>query len=144
MLNGLLFPSPAEAPVELYKCQQLVKLRLYQAQFGGEIIGVVGEDLKIACSAAFVPHLGKSGRILRGIHEELLLHSKFLGLAIGNQGVGNITESALNGSLIKKQGLLLLGLRQSDIGPQSACSKDRLGEASTKVPQSRWPRKQTG
>lgn len=44
---GLLFPSPAQAFVDLHKCQELIKLSLHQPQFGGKIIRVVGEDLKI-------------------------------------------------------------------------------------------------
>src|SRR5215472_5192617 len=107
---GLLFPSSAQTLVELYQRQQLVQLSLYQPQLSGEIVCVVGEDFKIACSTALIAHLRESRGILRGIHQRLLLLAKLLGLTIGNQGVRNVTKGALNGLLIKQQRLLPLGL----------------------------------
>jgi hypothetical protein len=75
---------------------------------------------------------------LRRIHQELLLLAKFVRLAIGDQSIRNIPKGVLDNSLIGEHGLLLLGFRQADIGPQSAGSKDRLRERSPKIPQSRW------
>src|SRR5437868_12801774 len=84
----------------------------------------------------------ETSRILRRIHEELLLLAKFLRLAIRNQRVGDIAERVLNGLLIEKQALLLPGFGEVEIRPQLHTSEDWLCQSCTKTPDSRRPSEQ--
>ena len=51
-LEGLLLPASAQSLVELDQREHLIELSLHQAEFGREVIGVVGEHLEIAGGAA--------------------------------------------------------------------------------------------
>src|SRR5579872_3651053 len=47
-----LLPASAQPFIELDQGELLIQLRLNQAKLGGEVVGVVGEDLQIAGGAA--------------------------------------------------------------------------------------------
>jgi len=51
----LLLPSSTQTLVNLHQRQQFAQLSLNQAKLGCEVIGVVGEDLKVASGSACVP-----------------------------------------------------------------------------------------
>ena len=51
------FPSSAQSPVELYQGQSFIELSLYQAEFGGEIVGFVGKDFEITRNTAVISHV---------------------------------------------------------------------------------------
>ena len=110
------FPTPAETLVELNRRQKLIQLRRDQVELGGKIVGFIGEHFEIACHATAVSHMRQPGGILRRIHQQLLLFTKLLSLALGDQGVGDITKGALDRLLIKEHGFLLLGLGKAALG----------------------------
>ena len=105
-----MLPSSAQGLVEFHEGQSFVKLGLYKAQFGGEIVRVVGEDLKIAGNTTAVAHVREARRVLCGSNQEFLLLTKLLGSAVRNQGIRNLAESPLDGLLIAEEELLLLSL----------------------------------
>src|ERR1700732_1326363 len=108
-------PSSTQAPVELYQGQSLIELSLYQAEFGGEIVSFVGKDFEITRNTAAISHVREARRVLRGGNQEFLLLTKLLGLAICDQGIGNIPECSLDGLFVAKQELLLPSFRQADV-----------------------------
>ena len=55
---------------------------------------------KIVRASGLEAHLRQAGRILRGLHQQLLLNPEFTIFAISNQSVGHVTESALDGLLV--------------------------------------------
>ena len=116
---GLLLPPSAQTLIELHQGQQLVLLCLDQVKFGRKIIRFIGEHLEIASDSTAVPHVGQPRRILRGVHEQLFLFTKLLCLAVGDQGVGNVAEGALNGLLIKEHCFLMLGFCEANVRPES-------------------------
>ena len=83
----LFFPTAAETFVELDESQALVQLRLDKAEFGGKVIGVVGEDLQITGGAAGIAHLREARGIFRRSDKEFLLAAKLLRFAVSDQGV---------------------------------------------------------
>src|SRR4029077_6149843 len=130
-------PSSAQAPVELYQGQSLIELSLYQAEFGGEIVSFVGKDFEITRNTAAISHVREARCVLCGGKQELYLLTKLLGLAICDQGIGNIPECSLDGLFVAQQERLLPGFGPADIRSQLARREDRLGQRSAKVPQSR-------
>ena len=108
-------PSAAETFVELHQREQLVQLSLHQAEFSGEVIGVVGEHLEVAGGAACISQMREPGCVLGRVDQELLLFAELLGLAIGDQRVRDVAEGALNGFLIKEHAFLLPGFGKTDV-----------------------------
>src|SRR5215469_1944216 len=67
----------------------------------------------------------------------MLLFTKFLCLAVGDQGVRDISKGDLDRLMIKEHSFLLLGFRKTNVGSKSPPSKDGLSESRTKNPKSR-------
>ena len=63
-MRFLLLPAAAQRSIELYQCVQLISLRLGKVQFGGKIVGLVGQYFQIARGPALVSHIGEARRIL--------------------------------------------------------------------------------
>ena len=128
------FPSSAQCPVQLYQGQSFIELSLYQAEFGGEIVGFVGKDFEITRNTAAISHVREARCVLCGGNQEFLLLTKLLGLAVCNQGIRNIPECSLDGLFVAKKELLLPGFGQAEVRSQLARREDRLSECSAKVP----------
>ena len=60
----LLLPAAAEGLIDLHQGEEFVEPCLRQAEFGGEVVGFVGEHFEVACRAALVSHTGKLCGIL--------------------------------------------------------------------------------
>src|SRR6267154_3770138 len=55
----LLLPSAAECLIELNESEEFVGLGLSKVEFGGEVVGLVGEDFMVAGHSTFMTHDGK-------------------------------------------------------------------------------------
>ena len=62
-------------------------------------------------------------RVLGGSNQKFLLLAKFLGLAVSNQGIGNVPEGPLNRLFIAEQELLLPRFGQADVRSQPPAVK---------------------
>ena len=124
--NRLLLPAAAEGLVDLDESEQFVGLGLGKIEFGGEVVGFVGENLEVAGYPAFIANVGKARGIFGGGSEKFLLLPKFEILAIRDESIGNVAEGLLDGLLIAEDSLLLLGLGESDTGANSSGGEDGL------------------
>src|SRR5216684_7023689 len=93
----LLLPAAAKGLIDLDQGEEFVEAGLCQAEFGGEVVGFVGEHFEVACGTALVALAGKLRGILSGAGQEFLLRTELLVLPVGDEGVGNAAECALNG-----------------------------------------------
>jgi hypothetical protein len=87
---------------QVNQSQQLIELGLYNAEFGREGIGLVGQDLEIPSDPSTIAQVRESRGILRGWEQEFFLSAKFSRFTIRNQRVGRAPECALNGLPAKK------------------------------------------
>ena len=124
--SRLLLPAAAEGLVELNEREEFVGLSLRQIKLGGEVVGFVGENLKVARHTTFVTNIGKMRGALGGGGEKFLLLAKFTEFAIADQGVGNFAEGLLDGLLIGEDSFLLLGFGESNTGADSSGGEDGL------------------
>ena len=132
----LLLPAAAESLIELNECEQFVGLRLRKIKLGGKVVGLVGENLEITGDSAFVANIGKVRGTLGGGGKKLLLLAKFAEFAITDQRVGNFAEGLLDGLLIGKDSLLLLGFGKPNSGANFTSGKDGLSERAGNTPES--------
>src|SRR5215472_14528585 len=85
----LRLPASPEISVNFNQTHKFIELSLSQTQFGIEGIGLVGQNLQVAGSAAAVTQLRKPRRILGRQHQLLLMLPELAVLLISNQRVGN-------------------------------------------------------
>jgi len=119
-------PAAAEGLVDLDESEEFVGLGLSKIEFGGEVVGFVGENLEVAGYSAFIPNVGKARGIFGGGSEKFLLLPKFEVFAIPDESIGYVAEGLLDGLLIAEDSLLLLGFRESDAGANSSGGEDGL------------------
>src|SRR6266576_5477671 len=74
----------------------------------------------------------------------LLLYTELPKVAIGGQRVRHIAKCALNRLLVSQEQLLVLCLRQSNVGFQPSTLEDRLGNISDQRPNPRRSGEQIG
>ena len=79
-----MLPAAAEGFVELDESEKFVGLGLREIEFGGEIVGFVGEDFEVAGHPTGITNVGKTRGIFGGSGEKFLLLAKFPELAITN------------------------------------------------------------
>ena len=60
----LLLPATAEGLMELNQSQEFVGLGLGKIEFGGEVVGFVSENFKIAGHSTFIANIGEARGIL--------------------------------------------------------------------------------
>ena len=124
--NRLLLPAAAEGLVDLDESEEFVGLGLGKIEFGGEVVGFVGENLEVAGYSTFIPNVGKARGIFGGGGEKFLLLPKFEIFAIRDERIGNVAEGLLDGLLIGEDSFLLLGFGKSDTGANSSGGEDGL------------------
>ena len=125
----LLLPAAAERFVDLHQGEQFVEPSLREAEFGGQVVGFVGEHFEVIRGAGLVTLSGKLRRILGGVSQEFLLRAEFLIFLIGDQGVGNVAKRALNRLLVGQDGFLLLRLGQAHVRAKFSGIENRLRDA---------------
>src|SRR5229473_4423268 len=96
----LLLPAAAECLIELNESEEFVGLGLSKIEFGGEVVGFVGENFKVAGHSTLIANVGKPRSILGRGGEKFLLFAKFEIFAISDESIGNVAEGLLDGLLI--------------------------------------------
>src|SRR6266446_9427249 len=72
----LLLPASAEGLIELNESEEFVGLGLSKIELGGEVVGFVGKNFKVAGHSTFVANIGKPRGTLGGRGEKFLLFAK--------------------------------------------------------------------
>ena len=132
-----MFPAATEGLIELNESEEFVGLGLSKIEFGGEVVGFVGENFKVAGHSTFRANVGKPRSILGRGGEKFLLFAKFEIFAISDEGIGNVAEGLLDGLLIGEDSFLLLGFGKPDAGASFAGGEDGLSERAGKTPDTR-------
>src|SRR6266478_7339525 len=133
----LLLPAAAECLIELNESEEFVGLGLSKIEFGGEVVGFVGENFKVAGHSTFIANVGKACGVFGRGGEKILLFAKFQVFTISDQSVGNVAEGLLDGLLIGEESFLLLGLGKADTGANLSGGEDGLSERAGKAPETR-------
>jgi len=69
-------------------------------EFRGKQRPLAVQHFEISGGAALVAHDGEADRLIQVCYELLLLNSHLMEFLVGDQGIGYISEGALNGLLV--------------------------------------------
>jgi len=124
--RALLIPAAAERAIDLHEREPLVQSRLRETELCREQARLAVEHFEIARRAALIPSRGQTLRIVCRTEQELLLLPEFAALAIGDQGVRDVTERLLDGLLIHQHHLFASCFGHRDLRLHPAAVEDRL------------------
>ena len=107
---------------------------LRQSEFGGKRVGFVCQNFQVIGSPGLEANLGQSCRVLRRFEQVLLLSCELLILAISNQRIRDIAESALDRLLVGQDHLVALRFSEANVRFESSSLKDGLRQRGSQVP----------
>jgi len=134
--RNLLLPASAKRPIKLHETLIFIPSSLRQSEFRGEQRPLAVQHFEISGGAALVAHVGEADRLIQVCYELLLLNSHLMEFLVCDQGIGYISEGALNGLLVDEQSLLVLRFGEVQISSKGAPGEDGLTYLSAVGPNS--------
>src|SRR5208282_1298457 len=129
-----LLPTSTKSLIELDQSDEFVASRLRQSQLCRKRVRLVGQHFQVIGSSGLEANLGQSCRVLCRFEQVLLLSCELLILAISNQRVRDIAESALDRLLVGQDHLVALRFSKANVRFESSSLKDRLCQRGRQVP----------
>src|SRR5690349_18350226 len=106
-----LLPATAESLIKADQRSQHVPLRLREFLLGRQALAFGIEDLQIAADPTGIACARETALVAQRIRKNLLSATVLFGLAIADEGIGNVAEGTVDRPLIIEQQLLVLRLR---------------------------------
>jgi hypothetical protein len=134
--GNLLLPTPAKCLIKLHETLIFIPSSLRQSEFRGKQRPLAVQHFQISGGTALVAHVGEADRLVQVCYELLLLNSHLMEFLVSDQGIGYISEGALNGLLVGQQSLLVLRFGEVQISSKGASREDGLTYLSAVGPNS--------
>lgn len=130
----LLPPAAAEGLIKLDQALKLVSSVLRQGELRAEQRALIIEYLQERGDPSAIAFEGSGDRVAEILHRDLLRQADLVILLVGNQGVGNILERALDGLLVRDQRLTLLRLGSTKVPAEPSGLKNGLRQLCSGAP----------